>query len=89
MLSHDKATKYLDVLLQVLHACDELVGDKLLPAELVIAGVKAALASLHDDKIADVTPDDIRDLVKRLREDVKAVDAAHDKKLHDKFDTKD
>lgn len=86
MLSRETAEKHLDVLLQILHAIDELVGDKLIPAELALAGVKAALASLNDDKIGEFDPEEIRAIAKRLRPDVKTLDAEKDQKLHDKFD---
>lgn len=82
-----KAAKYLDVLMQVLHAVDELVNDKLLPAEVALAGVKAALAALDDDKVEHVTPGEIRDIAKKLREGLAARDAEKDQKLHEKFDT--
>lgn len=86
MLTKEKAEKYLDTLLTVLHAVDELVGDKLLPAEIALAGVKSALAMLDDDKIGELKPEDIRALAVKLRDDLKARDAAKDQKLHDKFD---
>lgn len=86
MLTREHAEHHLDTVLSVVHAIDELVGDKLLPAEIALAGVKAALESLDGDKIAHAVPADIRDIPKRLREDRKAHDAIEAKKLHDKFD---
>ena len=86
MLSREKAEKFLDVLLQVLHVVDDLVGDKLLPAEVALAGVKAALAGLDDDRIETITPDEIRGIAKALRETLAERDASKVKKLHDKFD---
>lgn len=88
MLTKAHAEKHLDTVLSVVHAIEELTGDSLLPVELVLAGIKAALASLEGDKIAHASPSEIRDMVKRLREDRKLHDAAERQKLHDRFDTK-
>lgn len=89
MLSRDKAARYLDTILQVLHVINDLTRDKLFPAEVALAGVKAALESLDDDKIADLDPDEIRAMASRLKADLAKVDAAIDAKLKAKFDTSD
>jgi hypothetical protein len=86
MLTRAEAEKYLDKLLTVLHVVDELVKDKLMPAEIALAGVKAALASIDSDKVEHATPEEIRDIAVRLRADLDTLDETKDKKLHDKFD---
>ncbi|HEX7095156.1 MAG TPA: hypothetical protein VF183_04700 [Acidimicrobiales bacterium] len=89
MISRDKAAKYIDVVLRVLEVVDELAGDKLFPAEVALAGIKAALASIEDDKIEHLDPDDIRGIATRLRKDLAARDAAKDQALKDRFDITD
>lgn len=88
-LDHATAEKYLGTLLMIVHAIDELAHDKLLPAELALGGIKAALESLDQHKITHADPEDIRAMAARLRSDIADRNAAKDEKLKDKFDTSD
>lgn len=84
-LSRDKALDHLDKLLEILSAIAGVVGDRLLPADIVITALRAALASLEDDKIEHVNPDEIRAMIKTLRDQVALNDANADARLRDKF----
>lgn len=89
MITRAKAVTYIDVVLEVLQVISKLAGDRAFPAEVALGGIKAALASIEDDKIEHLDPDEIRGIAVRLAKDLATKDAEVDAKLAEKFDTSD
>jgi hypothetical protein len=89
MLTRDKAITYIDVLMGVLDVIRKLTGDKTFPADVALAGIRAAVEALDSDKIANLDPDEIRGIATRMAQDLAKRDAQADAELAAKFDTTD
>jgi len=82
----ERLAAHADDVLEVLEAIAKLLGDKGRPADVVIAMVRAALATL----IAEDAPHDpaaIRQLAADLRDELAANDDKADADLAARFDT--
>lgn len=85
MISREKAQTYLDTILEVLKVVNDLCHDKLFPAEVALTGIKAALATLDDETIAQLEPDEVRAIATRLKNEITERNKRIDAKLDEKF----